>query len=302
MVNASGLSACSLCGGDFGTTPAEQVTAQRLGLELADGSVKLLFPSGTPYPTEWRPVDDLLVRGGNGRSVRFQVWEGPHEGSAHRNEFCGGFADHQTDGLRGDVPLDLQVRLDPDRTVELKYRIGSGDWRGAQLRRSMLSTAVGRKASDLHDRYTDFLHNWGQEATPAERDALTEVMADLAALSRGEAVGRSLDGLLDSARDTLELCTQARSVLARATVAARGGRGLLPPPLLEDLRKAAEAVMDARRAMAADAMRAASERAEELLTGLDPAVRTSILTIRLAEQDAYPATPTMARRSRCPSV
>ncbi|GEC03690.1 hypothetical protein SSP24_13450 [Streptomyces spinoverrucosus] len=290
MVNATGLSACSLCGGDFGTAPAEQVTAQRLGLELADGTVELLFPSGTPYPTEWRPVDDLVVHGGNGRSVRFQVWEGPHLGSAQRNEFCGGFADHRTDGLRGDVSLDLQVRLDSDRTVELKYRIGSGDWRGARLRRSMVSTTVGRKAAELHDRYTDFLRNWGQEATPAERDALTEVMADLAALSQGEAMGRSLDGLLDSARDTLETCTRARSVFARATIAARGGRGLLPPPLLEDLRKTAEAVMDARRAMNADAMRAATERAEELLSSLDPAVRSSLLTIRLAEQDAYPAT------------
>jgi hypothetical protein len=48
--------------------------------------------------------------------------------------------------------------------------------------------------------------------------------------------------------------------------------------------------MDARRAMVADAMRAATERAEDLWTGLDPAVRTSILTIRLAEQDSYPAT------------
>ncbi|MET9145252.1 Hsp70 family protein [Streptomyces sp. NPDC004042] len=290
MVNASGLSACSLCGGDFGTAPAEQVTAQHLGLELEDGTVELLIPSGTPYPTEWRRVDHLVVRGGNGRSVRFQVWEGPHLGSAQRNEFCGGFVDEYTDGLGGDVPLDLQARLDSDRTVEVKYRIGAGDWRGARLRRSMVATAVGRKAAELHGRYADFLHNWGREATSAERDALTEVMADLAALGRGEAVGRSLDGLVDSARDTLETCTQARSVFARATIAARGGRGLLPPPLLEDLRKAAEAVMDARRAMDTDAMRAATERAEELLTALDPAVRSSLLTIRLAEQDAYPTT------------
>ncbi|MFF3467475.1 Hsp70 family protein [Streptomyces sp. NPDC002619] len=288
MVNATGLSACSFCGDDFGTAPAEQVTSQHLGLELEDGTVELLFPGGTPYPTEWRRVDDLVVRGSNGRPVRFQVWEGAHLGSAQRNEFCGGFVDERTDGLRGDVPLDLQVRLDADRTIELKYRIGSGDWRGARLRRSMVSTAVGRKAAELHARYDDFLHTWDQEVTPAERDALTEVLTDLEALSKGEPVGRSLDGLLDSARDTLELCVQARSASARATVAARGGRGLLPPPLLEDLRKAAEAVMDARRAMDADAMRAATERAEELWTGLDRAVRTSILTIRFAEQDAYP--------------
>ncbi|MEU0601667.1 hypothetical protein ABZ484_26000 [Streptomyces sp. NPDC006393] len=57
-------------------------------------------------------------------------------------------------------------------------------------------------------------------------------MTDLTALSKGKAVGRSLDGLLDSARDTLE----------------------------------------------------------GLLTALGPAVRSSLLTIRLAEQDAYPTT------------
>ena len=50
-------------------------------------------------------------------------------------------------------------------------------------------------------------------------------------------MGRSLDGLLDSARDTLDLCAQARDTGARATIAAQGGRGLLPAPLLEELRK-----------------------------------------------------------------
>ncbi|MEU0601668.1 hypothetical protein ABZ484_26005 [Streptomyces sp. NPDC006393] len=70
------------------------------------------------------------------------------------------------EGYTGDVPLGLRARLDSDRTVELKYCIGSGDWRGARLPRSKVSTAVGRKAAELHDSCTDFLHRWGQEATP----------------------------------------------------------------------------------------------------------------------------------------
>ncbi|MGW1092541.1 Hsp70 family protein [Streptomyces sp. NPDC002596] len=289
MVNAAGLSACSFCGGDFDTALPQQVTAQHIGVELADGTVEVLFPGGTPYPTEWHRVGDLKVPGAGGGSVRFQLWEGPHLRSAQRNEFCGGFVHKRADGFRGDVPLDLQVRLDADRTIALKYRFDSGDWHGARLRRIIVSAAVGRKAAELHARYTDFLATWAGEVTHAERDALTEVMRDLEALAKGETVGRSLDGLLDSARDTLELCAQARNASARATIAARDGRGLLPPPVLEELREAAEAVGGARRAMDADAMRAATERAEELWSGLDPAVRTSILTIRLAEQDSYPA-------------
>ncbi|MET7302532.1 hypothetical protein [Embleya sp. NPDC005575] len=35
-------------------------------------------------------------------------------------------------------------------------------------------------------------------------------------------------------------------------------------------------------------MRAAAEQAEDLCTGVDPAIHTAILTIRLAEQDSYP--------------
>ncbi len=289
MVNATGLSTCSFCGGEFGTALAEQVTAQHIGLELADGTVEVLFPGGTHYPTEWHRVDDLVVRGDNSGSVRFHLWEGPHLRSAQRNEFCGGFVHEHADGLRGDVPLTLQVRLDGDRTIDLRYRLGSDDWDGAQLRRSMVSAAIGRKANELHARYTDFLENWDQEVTPAERDALTETMADLAALGLGESVGHSLDGLLDSARETLELCREARSASAQASLGARGGRGLLPPPLLEELRSAGEAVMDARKAMDADSMRAGTKRVNELWNGLDPAVRTSILTIRFAEQDSYPA-------------
>lgn len=183
MVNATGLSACSFCGGDFGTAPAAQVTAQHIGLELEDGTVEVLFPGGTPYPTEWHRVDDLVVRGGG--PVRFRVWEGQHLRSAQRNEFCGGFVHERTDGLRGDVPLTLQVRLDADRTIDLKYRVGSDDWHGARLRRSMVSAAVGRKAAELHTQYAHFLDTWGQEITHAERDALTETMVDLSALSKG---------------------------------------------------------------------------------------------------------------------
>lgn len=290
MVNAAGLSTCSFCGGDFGTAPAQQVTAQHIGVELKDGTVEVVFPGGTPYPTEWHWVDSLEVPGDNSGSLRFHLWEGPHLGSAQRNEFCGGFVHSRTDGVRGVVPLALQVRLDANRTVEVKYRIGSGDWHGAALRRSLVSAAVGRKANELHARYTEFLRQWKHAVTAAERDALTEVKADLEALGKGETVGRSLDGLLDSARDTLELCAQARDTGARATIAAQGGRGLLPPSLLEDLRNAAEAVKEARTAMDVDAMRTAAERADALWTGLDRAVRTSILTIRFAEQDAYPTT------------
>ncbi|MEU6624822.1 Hsp70 family protein [Streptomyces litmocidini] len=290
MVNAAGLSACSNCNSDFGTAPAEQVTAQDIGLELEDGSLEVLFPGGTAYPTEWRRVDDLVVRDARSGSVRFQVWEGQHQRSAQRNEFCGSAVHEQEDGLRGDVPLDLQVRLDADRTIALRYRLGSGDWHGKELRRSGMPTAVGRKASELHERYADFLALWGRELTHAERDALTEVMADLAALGKGETVGRSLDGLLDSARETLELCTRARTVFAQATIATGSGRGLLPAALLEDLRRAGESVMDARKSMDTDALRESTQRAEEFWKGIDPAVRTSVITIRLAEQDSYPTT------------
>ncbi len=290
MVNAAGLSACSLCGRDFGTAPPQQVTAQDIGLELEDGTLEVLFPASTHYPTEWRRVDNLAVRGDSGASVRFHLWEGPHLRLAQRNEFCGGFVHERGDGLIGEVPLTVQAKLDADRTIALQYRIGSGDWQGKELRRSMVSAGIGRKAAELHDRYTRFLTDFKHELTPAERDALAEAEADLAALARGETVGRSLDGLLDTARDTLDLCTRARSAHAQASITFRSGRGLLPPPLLEELRETGEAVLDARRAMDADAMRASTERVEDLWTGLDPAVRTSVVTIRLAEQDAYPAT------------
>ncbi|MFE1341452.1 Hsp70 family protein [Streptomyces sp. NPDC058733] len=290
MINAAGLTTCSFCGGDFGTAPPQQVTAQHIGLELDDGTLKVLFPAGTHYPTEWHRVDDLAVRSDSGASVRFHLWEGPHLRSAQRNEFCGGFVEERTDDLRGNVPLHVQAKLDADRTIALQYRIGSGEWRGRELRRSMVSAGIGRKAAELHDRYTRFLADFAEELTLAERDALTGAQADLAAVARGETVSGSLDGLLDSAREVLDLCKRARGAYAQATIASRSGRGLLPSPPLEELRKAAEAVLDARRAMDADAMRAATERVEDLWTGLDPAVRTSILTIRLAEQDAYPTT------------
>ena len=37
-------------------------------------------------------------------------------------------------------------------------------------------------------------------------------------------------------------------------------------------------------------MQAATERAEDLSTGIDPSIRNALYAIRLAEQDAYPTT------------
>ncbi|MCD2463761.1 Hsp70 family protein [Streptomyces sp. MBT42] len=289
MVNAAGLSACSNCGGDFGTAPARQVTAQDIGVELEDGGVKVVFPGGTPYPTEWEHVDGLMIRGDDSAYVQFNFWEGRHLRSARRNEFCGGHVHHSADGLRGDLPLTLQVRIDTDRTIDLRFRIGSEEWSRAELRRSPVSSAVGRKAAALQSDYTDFLTRWAQELTHAERDALTEIGDDLAALARGERVGRSLDGFFDSGRDTLKLCSRARNVQAVAGNLARGGRGLLPTELLTELRNAAQAVKDTRETMDTIAMRTAAERAEDVLAGIDPRIRTAVSTIQFAEQGSFPA-------------
>ncbi|MFE3382577.1 hypothetical protein [Streptomyces anulatus] len=42
--------------------------------------------------------------------------------------------------------------------------------------------------------------------------------------------------------------------------------------------------------MDTDLMLSSTEEVDDLLTGIDPAVRTALYTIRLAEQGAYPAT------------
>ncbi|WP_435189646.1 Hsp70 family protein [Streptomyces sp. bgisy126] len=290
MVNAAGLSACSNCGGDFGTAPARQVTAQDIGVELEDGGVKVVFPGGTPYPSDWERVDDLVVRGDDSAYVRLSFWEGRHLRSAQRNEFCGGHIHPRADGLRGDLPLTLQARIDTDRTIDLRFRIGSGKWSETELRRNPFSLAVGRRAAALQSEYTVFLDRWARELTHAEHDALTEIGDDLATLVRGESTGRSLDGFLDSARDTLDLCTRSRTTQASAGNLARGGRGLLPSELLAELRNAAEAVKDARETMDTIAMRTAAERVEDLLAGIDPTIRTAVSTLRLAEQGSFPAT------------
>ncbi|MFJ6144931.1 Hsp70 family protein [Streptomyces anulatus] len=289
MVNAPGLSACSFCDGDFGTALPQQITAQDIGIQLADHTLEVLFPGGTPYPTPWQRIDHLMVRGAHGSSVSFTLWEGPHSRSAERNEFCGSYLDENPDGLRGDVPLALEVRIDADRTIGLRYRIGSGDLRSARLQRRTVS-AVGRRAATLRNEYAEFLKTWEHALTHAERDALGEISANLAALGRGETAGRSIDGLLNSARETLELCRQARNAEVGAGIFSEGGRGLLPSQLLKDLRRGAEAVRDAREAMDTDLMLSSTEEVDDLLTGIDPAVRTALYTIRLAEQGAYPAT------------
>ncbi|MBP2585410.1 actin-like ATPase involved in cell morphogenesis [Streptomyces sp. PvR006] len=290
MVNAVGLSACSYCGGDFGTARPQQVTAQHIGVELADGTVEVIFAGGTPYPTEWQRVDGLMIHGDKGAYVRFSLWEGPHLRSAQRNEFCGGYVHADTGGVRGDLPLTLQAQLDADRTIRLRYRIGPGDWHRAELRRNPVSHAAGRKAAALQAEYTGFVSMWKHSLTHAEHDALTEIMDDLSILARGEAVGRSLDGFLDSARGTLDLCTRARDAQAGAWIISQDGSGLLPQTLLADLRKVSEAVKDARKAMDTEAMGVGTERFESLRTSIEPAVRTALYTIRFAEQGAYPAT------------
>ncbi|MGW3715609.1 Hsp70 family protein [Streptomyces sp. NPDC005133] len=290
MVNATGLTACSACGTSFNTDLPEQVTAQALGLALTDGTVAVLFPAATRYPTPWRSIETLQVRPDGAAEVTFRVVEGPHLRSAERNEFCGQFTHQIDDGVQGAAELALRVRLDDDRTIHLAYRLSGGEERGARLRRTPIADKLGREAAGLLTEIRTHMATFPDELKPAERAAFDQALEQLSAIGRGEPIGQSLDGFVEHVRDTFETCREARSAAATAYIGARKGNGLLPHRLIDELADARSAVHSARERMDLPAMRTASDTVFRLWRGIDAAVRTSILTIYDAELDRFPET------------
>lgn len=288
MVNAVGLTACSACNTLFQTDQPEQVTAQNLGLALDDGTVTVLFTAGTTYPTDWQNIENLQIRPDGTTALTFRIVEGPHEKSHARNEFCGEHT-HVFDGSTGSVErLTLRVQLDENRTVNLAYRIGDGEELGARLRRSPVADSTGRDASRLLDEIRTHVAHFGGELTEAEHGYFAELTEQLTAIVRGEPLGRSLDGFVDEARDTVETCRDARSWSAIASVAARRGRELGLGAPAEELAAARRALDAAREQLKLPAMRATTEHARSLWRQLDTTTWRSMLAAHDAELGRFP--------------
>ncbi|MFH8483956.1 Hsp70 family protein [Streptomyces longisporoflavus] len=289
MVNATGLTACSGCGALFHTDQPEQVTAQNLGLALDDGTVAVVFPAGTTYPTDWRNIEDLQVRRDDATALTFRFVEGPHVKSQARNEFCGQHTHPLgTDiGSGGVERLVLRVKIDGNRTMHLAYRVGEGKEEGARLRRSAVADGIGRDAARLLDEVSTHVAHFGDELTAAEHDVFAELTEQLGTTMRGEPLGRSLDGFLDEARDTVETCRNARSWTANASIGARRGRELGMVRLPGELADAHHALDAARERMNLPAMRTATENARSLWRQIDTVTWRSMLAAHNAEHGRF---------------
>ncbi|MDJ0465264.1 Hsp70 family protein [Streptomyces sp. H27-C3] len=283
MVNATGLTACSACDALFHTDQPEQVTAQNLGLALNDGTVAVLFPAGTKYPTAWQNIENLRVRSDDATALTFQIVEGPHDKAHSRNEFCGEHTHHLGAGSGSAERLILRVQIDENRTVHLKYRVGDGEEVGARLRRNAVAGGIGRDAAHLLREVRTHREYFGSELTAAESDTFAELTEQLSAIVRGEPLGRSLDGFLDGARTTLEACRNARSWTASASIGAQRGRELGLDQLAGELGDARRALDSARERMDLPAMQAATGTARGLWRKIDAAVWRSMVTAHNAE-------------------
>ncbi|MER6914063.1 Hsp70 family protein [Streptomyces sp. NPDC000594] len=288
MVNATGLTACSACDALFQTDQPEQVTAQNLGLALNDGTVAVVFPAGTTYPTTWRNIEDLQVRPDGATALTFRFIEGPHEKSHERNEFCGQHTQLLSMGSGSAERLELRARIDENRTLHLAYRVGDREEQGVRLRRSAVSDGIGRDAAHLLEKIRTHVSDFGDELKAAERDAFTELAEQLTAIVRGEPLCRSLDGFLDEARDTVETCRDARGWSANASIAARRGRELGLGARAEELADARRALDAARERHNLPALRAATEHARSLWRQLDITTWRSMLAAHDAELGRFP--------------
>lgn len=288
MVNATGLTACSGCDALFHTDQPEQVTAQNLGLALDDGTVAVVFPAGTTYPTDWQNIESLQVRSDDATALVFRFVEGPHEKSHARNEFCGQHT-HLLDAGSGSAErLTIRARMDENRTVHLAYRIGEGKEQGARLRRSAVADGIGREAAQLLDEIRTHVAHFGGELKSAERDTFTELTEQLTATVRGEPLGRSLDGFLDEARDTVETCRNARGWTANASIGTRRGRELGMVRLAGEMADAQRALGAARERMDLSAMRTATEHARNVWRQIETATWRSMLAAHDAELGRFP--------------
>ncbi|WP_326606708.1 Hsp70 family protein [Streptomyces sp. NBC_01800] len=246
LVNAPGLQACSYCDREFPVSTPMEVTALPFGVQLKDGTLRVLVEADERYPTDWH-TKDFHITGNKGDMLEILLWEGSRQ-PARLNDFCAGHTHEIKEDISGTRPLVIRAKLNNDRLIDLEFRIDNGGWHTAQLNRHPLTNRFRTRVLSVHRDFATFVADWTHSLTAAEQTHLKQTEQTLRALLAGGSASGSLDSLLDDAERQLDRQKSVRWASALAQLYPMYVPGLMSEDEVETMRGHHVAIGAARKA------------------------------------------------------
>lgn len=177
-INAAGSIECTDCG--LGIVTVE-ITAQDLGIELHDGSMAVVLPKNTLFPTTEPIGKEFATAAENQRRLEIVVYEGG-EPQAQRNELCGYVTLALPPGLPRNSPIDVSFGLDEGRmvTVLVNVRAADGVSRRAEIQHNGRLDPESQQRLEAHRlKVTKFVDRWTDELSAAESAVFFAIMEEM---------------------------------------------------------------------------------------------------------------------------
>jgi len=267
-VNAAGAELCAFCGEPMQSDPAG-ITPKNLGIEVADGSLSVVIPKGTMYPTTSPVTREFVVKGEGRRRLEVAVFEGGHT-VAQQNELVGHVTLKLPSRMTGSTPVDVTFDLSQDRTIELTVTIRGGERKRVKLERHALDPEIRVQAEDQQREIESYTDQWASELTEAELSASAELVETLDAMATGRLRSGSVFDAIELAQAQLKAQRWVRASDAYLSLFLVYCERHLADDDLARLRQAAIRLRRCREQADWEAGLAAAQDADRLCDGLGP--------------------------------
>ncbi|WP_433786226.1 Hsp70 family protein [Actinomycetospora sp. CA-101289] len=181
-VNVQGATTCATCGHAL-VEPVLEITPQDRGIELHDGTMSVVMPKGTPYPTSAQELvsRDYVTAVADQRRLEIVVYEGGSE-IAGRNALTGYLTIALPPGLPRGAPINVAFGLDASKTLTVEVRVralGDDPHRVTIQHERMLGPDDLRRVEEQRLKTTDFVDRWSGELSPAEAGVFYDLIGEM---------------------------------------------------------------------------------------------------------------------------
>jgi hypothetical protein len=177
-----GATTCATCGHAL-VEPVLEITPQDRGIELHDGTMSVVMPKGTPYPTSAEEMvsRDYVTAVADQRRLEIVVYEGGSE-IAGRNALTGYLTIALPPGLPRGAPINVAFGLDASKTLTVEVRVralGDDPHRVTIQHERLLGPDDLRRVEEQRLKTTDFVDRWSGELSPAEAGIFYDLIGEM---------------------------------------------------------------------------------------------------------------------------
>ncbi len=286
-VNKAGAAACAACGNDVRIATSD-ITPKDLGIELNDGSMAVVLPKGTGYPTVTLHSRDFSTVIERQARLEVQVYEGSHP-VAHQNELCGYITMPLPEGLSRGTPVTVSFGLDSDRTitVQVRVRVPGSETKVVRLQHFGRLDAEHQRLLDAkRAEVVAFVDRWAHELRPLETKVLYALVDEVdQALSGAGKVRISIDDLVSRVDASIDAATTVRAQHAYIGAVLFVAGKYLSEGDREELGQIRAQLASAREQADWAYGRTIADNAQAVIDSFGPAIRSIVFLGTFAAQD-----------------